>query len=55
MVAFINSFLSYVLVAICFFAVMMVGGFLGLKLRNSKDAKAAALSTIECEAEAEDK
>lgn len=47
MVAFINSFLSYVLVAICFFAVMMVGGFVGLKLRSSKDAKEAALTAVE--------
>ena len=47
MISFINSFLSYVLVVVAFVAVMFVGGFIGLKLRKSKDAKEAALAVEE--------
>ena len=47
MISFINSFLSYVLVVVAFVAVMFVGGFIGLKLRKSKDANEAALAVEE--------
>ncbi|MBR5337741.1 MAG: hypothetical protein IK152_07135 [Lachnospiraceae bacterium] len=42
MVAFINEFLSYGLLVIIFAAIMIVGGFIGVKLRGAKDAKAKA-------------
>ncbi|MBR4806865.1 MAG: hypothetical protein IKZ65_00045 [Lachnospiraceae bacterium] len=39
MIAFINEFLSYGLLVIIFAALMICGGFIGVKLRNAKDAK----------------
>ena len=41
MIAFINSFLSYLLLFIIFAAIMVVAIILGKKLRDSKDKKDA--------------
>ena len=38
--AFLNSFVSYLLVMIVIVAVGFLGGFLGKKFRDSKDSKA---------------
>lgn len=55
MIAFVNSFLSYLIVVVIFAAVMFVGGFVGLKLRDSKDKKAALVAAEAAEATAVDK
>jgi len=47
MIAFINEFLSYGLLVIIFAALMICGGFIGVKLRNAKDAKDAAAAPAE--------
>ena len=44
MIAFINEFLSYGLLVIIFAALMIVGGFIGVKIRNAKDAKQPAVA-----------
>ncbi|MBR4173935.1 MAG: hypothetical protein IKR56_01180 [Lachnospiraceae bacterium] len=41
-VLFFNSFLSYGLLFIISVAVMVIGGFIGVKARKAKDAKMAA-------------
>ncbi len=41
MIAFINMFLSYLLLCIIFIAIIVVAVMLGKKLRENKDAKAA--------------
>lgn len=41
-VLFFNSFLSYGLLFIISVAVMVIGGFIGVKTRKAKDAKMAA-------------
>lgn len=43
MITFLNSFLSYLLVVIVFFAVIICGVLIGKKLRENKDAKQASL------------
>ena len=42
MVTFFNQFISYLLLVIIMIAVGICGGFVGKKLRDSKDAKNAA-------------
>lgn len=44
-VAFLNSFLSYLLVFVIFVAVIAIGVTLGIKLRRKKDAKEALLQS----------
>ena len=41
-VLFFNSFLSYGLLFIISVAVMVLGGFIGVKVRKAKDARKAA-------------
>lgn len=41
MIAFINEFLSYVLIFVIFVITMFVAGFVGIKIRKSQDAKKA--------------
>jgi len=41
MIAFINTFLSYLLVVIIFAIIAVCGVLIGKKLRDSKDAKIA--------------
>jgi len=41
MISFINTFLSYLLVMIVFFALIVAAVILGKKLRDMKDAKDA--------------
>ena len=50
MIAFINTFLSYLLVVIVFLAIITVAVILGKKLRENKDAKDAA-ALVEAEKE----
>ncbi len=47
MIAFINEFLSYGLLVIIFAALMIVGGFIGVKIRGAKDAKESATVAVE--------
>ena len=42
MVAFFNQFISYLLLVIIMIAVGVCGGFVGKKLRDRKNAKAAS-------------
>ncbi len=42
MVAFINMFLSYLLLCMIFIAIIVVAVFCGKKLRDNKDSKIAA-------------
>ncbi|MBR1478016.1 MAG: hypothetical protein IJ608_08670 [Lachnospiraceae bacterium] len=51
-VAFINAFLSYLMVLIVFVAVGGLGCFIGLKLRKNKNAKEEALAKAEGTSEA---
>ncbi len=44
MIAFINSFLSYLILVIISMAVIVAGVLCGKKLREAKDAKEAAQS-----------
>ena len=55
MVEFINAFLSYGLLVVIFAAIMIVGGFIGVKLRGAKDKKNAALATETVEESANEK
>lgn len=41
MISFINSFLSYLIVVIVFFAVIICAALTGKKLRENKDKKTA--------------
>ncbi len=47
MIAFINEFLSYGLLVVIFAALVIVGGFIGVKIRNAKDAKEALAAPAE--------
>ncbi len=42
MIAFVNTFLSYLLLCLIFMAIIVCAVFLGKKLRDNKDAKTAA-------------
>lgn len=44
MISFINMFLSYVIVVIVFFAVIICGVLVGKKLRENKDKKAVSVN-----------
>ena len=44
-IAFINSILSYLLLMAVIVVLCFVGGFIGLKLRNRKDAKDAIIAS----------
>lgn len=46
-VAFLSSILEYVVIAIVVFAVGMLGGFIGYKLRQRTNKKKAAAATEE--------
>lgn len=39
MIAFLNSFLSYLLCFVVFVVIALTGVFIGIKARKSKDAK----------------
>lgn len=41
LILFLNSFLSYLLVAVIIVALVVIACFIGVKWRKSKDAKAA--------------
>ena len=43
MVAFINTFLSYLLLCLIFMAIIVCAVMLGKKLRDNKDAKTVAV------------
>lgn len=45
MIAFINSILSYLLLMVIIVALCILGGFIGLKLRQNKDAKDAIIES----------
>lgn len=47
MIAFINAFLSQLLVMIVFFIIIVIAVLLGKKLRENKDAKDALMATEE--------
>jgi len=47
LVAFLNSFLSYLLLFGVFVAIVAVAVALGITLRKNKDAKAAAATGVE--------
>ncbi len=41
-ILFFNSFLSYALLFVISVVVMLIGGFIGVKIRKAKDAQKAA-------------
>jgi hypothetical protein len=55
MIAFINEFLSYLLLVIIMAAIAVCGVFTGKKLRDKKNAKAAVEGTAVTDTVEEDK
>ena len=53
MIAFTNTFLSYLLIVIIFMAVIVLAVICGKKLREAKDAKEAAKSDAAADKETE--
>jgi|GEM_PF-2606016 len=53
MVEFINAFLSYGLLVVIFAAIMIVGGFIGVKLSAAKKGKAEAAAATTTEGQKE--
>ena len=51
LILFVNAFLSYLLVFVFIVAVVVVACVFGVKWRNSKDAKSAAQSGMNAQAE----
>jgi len=47
--AFLGSFLQYLIIMIVLAFVAFIGGFIGVKLRQSKDAKASVEENITSE------
>ena len=47
MIAFINEFLSYILVFVIFVSVMITAGVIGVNIRKKQDAKVSSEGSVE--------
>ena len=47
MIAFVNSFLSYLLLMVILMAIFVCGIVIGSEIRKNKDKKASATATVE--------
>ena len=50
LIAFVNEFLSYLLVFVVFVVAMLIAGKIGTTMRKSKNEKEAATAEVEVEA-----